>query len=252
MCGGQCWGIIGPNGAGKTTLVRLLSGILTPSAGIVRVNDRLLSKISIRERAKIMAYLPQQVAHDIPATAEDLVLTGRYPHRPFALFDEENDRRIARRAMQTTQTLEFADRAVQTLSGGEAQRVYIAAALAQEPSILLVDEPTASLDLYYQISMFEMLGRLATVGGFLVVVVTHDVNLAARYCTHILLLDDGRAVAVGAPDEVVRPEVLESVYRVELAGVTAGEAGRWLVPQRARTREAPFGSAGGATSGNLE
>jgi iron complex transport system ATP-binding protein len=131
--------------------------------------------------------------------------------------------------MATTQTTPFADRALCTLSGGEAQRVHLAAALAQEPKVLLLDEPTAALDLYHQLSIFTMLRDLSRHEGLGVVVVTHDLNLAARYCSHVLLLDDGRTVASGPPADVIVPGRLEPVYLVKLAEA-AVNGGRWVVP----------------------
>ncbi len=231
MNAGECWGIVGPNGAGKSTLLKLLAGQLSPSLGVVWVNGCDMAQMSMIQRARTIAFLPQHLTHDLPNSVEDVVLMGRYPYRPFGLFDQVADVRIAHEAMRTTRTLHFATRSLKSLSGGEAQRVHLAAALAQEPTVLLLDEPTASLDLYYQLSIFELLRNLAAEQRLLVVVVTHDVNLAARYCSHVLLLDDGRAAATGPPSEVIRTDVLEPIYRVRLA-VLAGQqsSSRWLAP----------------------
>lgn len=228
---GQCWGIIGPNGAGKSTLLRLLAGLQVPSSGQVSFRGSPLATMPINRRATQIAFLPQQLSEAPGLAAVDVVMMGRYPHRRFGLFEDTADRAIADRAMVATSTLAFAERPMATLSGGEARRVHIAAALAQQPSLLLLDEPTAALDLYHQLSIFEIIAKLAAEDGLLVMVVTHDINLAARFCTHLLLLDDGKCVAAGAPAEVMKPDLLESVYHIQLATIKADDQpGHWVVP----------------------
>lgn len=231
--GGECWGIIGPNGAGKSSLLRLLAGLWTPAGGVLEISGRSLRTVAPRDRARRIAFLPQQTPADLPATAREIVLMGRFPHRRFGLFDSADDRCIADRALAAMQADEFADRPMATLSGGEAQRVHIAAVIAQQPAVLLLDEPTASLDLYHQLSIFTLLQDLVERDRLAVVVVTHDVNLAARFCSRVLLLHDGRAVAAGPSAEVIQPQVLASVYGVEL-GVAASPIvpGGWIVPVR--------------------
>ncbi len=236
----QRWGIIGPNGAGKSTLLRLLAGLLPPKTGTVRLEGRELQALPPRRRARRIAFLPQHVPGDLANTARDIVLMGRSPHRRFGLFDSAADYDIADRALATTGTAALADRPLATLSGGEAQRVHVAAAIAQQPAVLLLDEPTASLDLYHQLTIFTILQDLALRERLAVVVVTHDINLAARFCSHVLLLDDGRPVAAGPPADVIRPEVLEPVYGVELATVDVAQpAGRWIVPLTPRASAGP-------------
>lgn len=227
---GQCWGIIGPNGAGKSTLLRLFAGLLTPRSGTLLFRGSPLFDWALRDRARRIAFLPQTPPRDIVMSAREVVLLGRYPHRQFALFENASDFQITEQAMTTTQTLEFADRSLATLSGGEAQRVHIAAALAQEPDLLLLDEPTAALDLFHQLSIFEIVQRLTKESRLAVVVVTHDVNLAARFCTHVLLLDDGRTIASGPPVDVITPRLLEPVYGVNLAALPVAGGGDWMVP----------------------
>jgi len=228
---GDCWSIVGPNGAGKTTLLRLMAGLTRPSSGTILLGEHALYALPSRERARRVAMVPQSVTNDLDLTARELVLLGRYPHRTFGLFESAADERLAERAMAVTETLDFADRRMDTLSGGEAQRVHIAAALAQEPAVLLLDEPTSSLDLRHQLGIHALLRRRAAADALAVVVVTHDVNLALRFSTHVLLLSDGKVAAVGAPEDVLRPEKLTEVYGVEM--VTLGGAGgdvSWLVP----------------------
>ena len=229
---GEFWAIVGPNGAGKSTLLRLMAGLRRPDAGRVALEGEPLASLSIRERARRIAFVPQHPPSDFDLTARDIVLMGRFPHRSMALFESPGDRRIAERAMMTTETLPFADRPMATLSGGEAQRVHVAAALAQEPQLLLFDEPTASLDLQHQLAIFQVLRDRAGSRGDTVVVVTHDVNLAAQFCSRILLLAEGRLAAVGSPLDVLTSERLGPVYGVELATLTWPTATdrRWVVP----------------------
>lgn len=233
MSAGQCWGIIGPNGAGKSTVLRLLAGLLSPASGRVLLDGRSLSRMALSQRGRRIAFMPQKPAVDIPMAAGDIVAMGRYPHRRMGLFEDAGDRAIVDRAMQKTRTLAFAQRPMDTLSGGETQRVHLAAALAQEPSILLLDEPTAALDLHHQLRIFEIIRLLTEQDGLLVVVVTHDINLAARYCSHVLLLNDGHTVASGPPEVVMDRGVLETVYGVELVSTADRDGGRpWMQPVR--------------------
>lgn len=231
LTGGECWGIVGPNGAGKSTLLRLMAGLRAPSSGCVELDGRELRTMESRERARRIAFVPQGPQSDFSLPVSDVVLMGRFPHRRFGLFEDAHDRRIANEMMARTHTAELADRALGSLSGGEAQRVHLAAAIAQEPSVLLLDEPTASLDLQHQLAIFELVRSLADREGKLVVVVTHDLNLAARFCTNVLLLDDGRPAATGSPDQVLQPEVLEPVYSVRLNHASTASGERILVPQ---------------------
>ena len=238
IAAGQCWGVIGPNGAGKSTLLRLLAGLLTPSSGSLLLRGRPLGAISPRARARQVAFLSQQMPCDLPTTSREIVLMGRFPHRRFGLFESAADFKVADAALATTEASAFTDRPLASLSGGEAQRVHIAAAIAQQPAVLLLDEPTASLDLYHELSIFSILRDLARREGLAVVVVTHDINLAARFCTDILLLDDGCPVAVGPPSEVSKPALLASAYKVEISEASVqGGSGRWMIPLKPLTGE---------------
>lgn len=232
VAGGECWAIVGPNGAGKSTLLRLMAGLHTPHAGEVEISGELLRRVSSRRRAQRVAFLPQRTPADVDFCVRDVVLLGRYPHRSLGLFDSAEDYRVAERTMALTETLAYADRPIATLSGGEAQRVHLAAALAQEPRILLLDEPTASLDLQHQLAIFRILHQRARYDGLGVVVVTHDVNLAAQFCTHVLLLNDGRAVAQGTSAAVLTPSILQPIYGVKLVTLTVADHPdrRWIVP----------------------
>ncbi|MCH9001270.1 MAG: ABC transporter ATP-binding protein [Planctomycetes bacterium] len=232
VAGGECWAIVGPNGAGKSTLLRIMAGQLAPKSGSVTVCGRPMRQLASRARAKLVAFVPQHPMTDLDDSVREVVLMGRFPHRQFGLFESSEDQTQADRAMGITGTSLLADRRLKTLSGGEAQRVHVAAALAQGTDVLLLDEPTASLDLVHQQTIFRILHARAKSDGLAVVVVTHDVNLAAQFCTHVLVLDDGRCAAVGTPDDVLTPEVLAPVYNLELLALTSPDTPgrRWLVP----------------------
>ncbi len=230
---GERWAVVGPNGAGKSTLLRLMAGLHTPHSGDIRLDGETITSMPARRRARRLTFVPQNPPVDLDVRVGDVVLMGRFPHRSMGLFESGEDYRIADRAMEVTATLPFRERPLATLSGGEAQRVHIAAAIAQAPELMLLDEPTASLDLQHQLAIFRILRDRAQCDGLTVVVVTHDVNLAARFCTHVILLDQGRVVAAGPPAEVVTPAVLSPVYGVELTALAVkGDAGpRWIVPK---------------------
>jgi len=212
---GELLAIVGPNGAGKSTLLRLAGGLLHPGGGSILVAGRALDSLPRSERARMIAFLPQHCDAPPELTSRQVVLLGRYPHRGYRFFDSPQDHRIAEEAMGTTEALRFADRAIGTLSAGERQRVHLAAAVAQQPRLLMLDEPTSALDPYHQISVFGLLRRMCREDGRGVAVVTHDLNLAGQYADSILLLREGRATATGTPHQVLRPATLRSVYGVE-------------------------------------
>ena len=228
---GQCWGIVGPNGAGKSTFIRLLAGLAQPSRGRVVLNGRPLDAWSAVERARKIAYLPQRLFTPADLTAGEVVLMGRYPHRSLGLFESTHDIERARAAMAMTETEPFRDRPMGSLSGGEAQRVHLAAALAQEPCVLLLDEPTTALDWKHQLAIFTVLRRLADQGDVIVIAVTHDLNLAARYCDAALLLHEGHVAGRGPVRDILSPEALAPVFGVQIELVrTADGATPVLVP----------------------
>jgi iron complex transport system ATP-binding protein len=229
---GERWAVVGPNGAGKSTLLRLMAALYTPHSGKIRLRGETITGLPARRRAQQLTFVPQQPPADLDVRVRDLVLMGRFPHRSIGLFESVEDYRIAERAMEVTETLVFAERPLATLSGGEAQRVHIAAAIAQAPELMLLDEPTTSLDLQHQLAIFRILRDRAVGDGLTVVVVTHDVNLAAKFCSHVILLDQGRVAATGSPPEVITPAVLAPVYRVKLRALTVNGDGdaQWIVP----------------------
>ena len=214
---GALHGVVGPNGAGKSTLLRLLVGLLSPADGEIKLGDRALRATPAGERARRIAFLPQHPVAPPSATAGEIVRLGRHPYRRFGLFESAEDLEVVRQSMTLTETLSFSTRRMETLSGGEAQRVHLAAALAQQPELLALDEPTSDLDLYHQLRIFRLLREWTRTRNLAVVAVTHDLNLAAQYCDQITVLHAGRLVGQGPPEVVLVADNLEPVYGVRFA-----------------------------------
>jgi len=209
---GEAVAIVGPNGAGKTTLLKCLAGILGGGRGEVLLDGRPLADYTRKQLARRISYVPQADSQPVPFTVEQFVLMGRYPYlSPFSPVSEE-DRRAARDAMKRTDTAQFAGRRLDTLSGGERQKVYIAAALAQGGEILLLDEPTTFLDYHHQEDICRLLRCSARDAGLTMISVTHDVNRAALENDRIVALRRGKIVFTGTPEAIMRPEVLEEIY----------------------------------------
>jgi len=199
---GEFIGILGPNGSGKTTLLRTIAGYLKARRGRVVLNGKDIRDMSVREIARVLAVVPQIPEGNLDFRVEDVVMMGRNPYIGRFEVEGDEDYRIAAEAMRRAGCLNLVGRRLRELSGGEVQKVMIARALAQEPSVLLLDEPTSHLDVNHQIEVMEMLRRLAD-SGTLVIAVIHDVNLALQFCTKILVMKDGKVLAYGRPEEVI-------------------------------------------------
>lgn len=208
---GEIIGIIGPNGAGKSTLLKIAAGTIQPKAGNITLCGRELHDMSRREIAAQMGYLPQQVTPTFDYSVEEIVAMGRYCHLRGAGFLAHEDIKVIERCMSETETTAYRDRKMSHLSGGERQRVLLASVLAQQPQVLLLDEPTTGLDLHHQSSFFSLLSLLAK-SGMAIAVVTHDLNLAGLFCDRLVLLERGLMVKDADVAEVLNQKVLESVY----------------------------------------
>jgi iron complex transport system ATP-binding protein len=212
---GEFVGVIGPNGSGKSTLLRLMSAYLRPWRGQVLVEGRPTDRYERRELGRLLGVVPQETLVTFPFSVTEMVLFGRTPHVGGFGFDRDADLAAARRAMERTHTAHLARRAVTELSGGERQRVILARALAQEPAILLLDEPAAFLDIRHEVEMYDLLRDLQR-EGMTVVSVLHDLNIAALYCDRLLLLHEGRVARAGTPAEVITYQTLTEVYGTEV------------------------------------
>jgi iron complex transport system ATP-binding protein len=212
---GTVVGLLGPNGSGKTTFLRLVSGVMQPESGHVRIDDRPIEELTRRELARRIAVVPQETQTTFDFSVIDMVLMGRYPHLGAFELEGAADQAIAREALTATGTAHFETRPFATLSGGEKQRVVIASALAQASDMLLLDEPTAALDLGYQFEITALLRRLNVERGTTMIVSTHDLNLAAALCERIVLLKQGRVIAQGSTEDTLTAENIRVLYDVD-------------------------------------
>lgn len=213
---GMLYAVLGPNGSGKSTLMRALMGVIRPRAGRVLIGGRATSDWNRKALARRVGAVAQNEHLAFPISVRDFVGMGRYPHLGPLRPEGEKDREAVQEALARCDVTELTNRDVTTLSGGELQRVRIARAFSQEPTALVLDEPTASLDVRHEMSIFQLL-RASADAGMTVLLITHHINLAARFADRLLLLDEGRVAAEGRVEEVIREEVLESVYRWPLA-----------------------------------
>ena len=213
---GEILAVMGPNGSGKTTLLRILDGILDPQEGRVAIEGTDLCAFRRNELARRIAVVPQDQLPVFSFTVREIVMMGRTPHLGALRFEGARDRSIVEKAMEVTGTLDLKDRYIQEISGGERQRVLIARALAQEPEIILLDEPTAYLDLKHQVALFELIKSLNRKEQLTVIAATHDVNLASQYCDRIVLLNKGSIHALGTPWEVITEDIVGEVYETDV------------------------------------
>lgn len=213
---GEWWGIIGPNGSGKSTLMRLLSGVEPASSGTITVSGKHVTAYSRKELSRLMAVLQQEGIAPIHYPVREVLEMGRYPYLDWLGRDANDDAdTLIDGIMEKLELQELADRPLDELSGGQRQRVALGQVMAQEPQILLLDEPTTFLDIRYQQQFMELVADWRREAGITVIAVLHDLNLAAQYCDKLLVLRDGRAVGMGTPQEMLTAERIRFVYEVE-------------------------------------
>jgi iron complex transport system ATP-binding protein len=226
---GAVTAVVGPNGCGKSTLLRALGRLLRPKAGEVLLDGRRIDRIPTREVARVIAMLPQAPVAPDGLTVADLVMRGRHPHQTWFRQWSPADQRIVAEALEWTDLRDLADRPVEALSGGQRQRAWISMALAQGTDMLLLDEPTTYLDLAHQIDVLDLVAKLHRERGRTIVMVLHDLNLAARYAEHVVAMRDGRIVARGTPAEVFTVELLEEIFGLSALVVPDPATGTPLV-----------------------
>jgi iron complex transport system ATP-binding protein len=215
ISGGEMVGILGPNGSGKTTLLKIFSGVLR-GQGDLKIKGKNIEQYKRPELSRVFAVVQQAAPVNFPYSAAEIVLMGRASHHSPLALENHHDLEIARSSMDLTDSLDFASRYLHELSGGERQRVMIARALAQEPEILLLDEPSAFLDLKHQIQVFELLLRLNRERGLTIVAALHDLNLAALFFPRLVMLCNGQIHRDGAPEEVLTDKIIQDVYGIRV------------------------------------
>lgn len=225
---GEVLGVIGPNGCGKSTFIKTLAGIIEPASGSVRIDDLDLVTLPKNEMAKRVGYVPQDFRQLASITVLDTVTIGRRPHVSWALT--KKDFQIVDSAMRSLAILPLAQKRLDQLSGGERQKVFIARALAQQPSVYLFDEPTSALDIRHQIAVFRLIRSLAHDQGAAVLVVVHDLNFAQYYADRILLMKKGQVVAQGTPTEVMTRDAIRDVYGVDMRSIVT-DSGSYILPE---------------------
>ncbi|HHY59022.1 MAG TPA: heme ABC transporter ATP-binding protein [Clostridia bacterium] len=221
--------IVGPNGSGKSTLLKNLSAVLAPEAGQVFLDGEALYRVPPKELAKKLAVVPQETAVQFPFTVMEAVMMGRMPHQKRFQGETEEDLAVVKRALERTHTWHLRDRPITELSGGERQRVIVARALAQEPKVLLLDEPTAHLDLQHQMELLNLLKEINEESRVTVLAVLHDLNLAAQYSKYVILLHQTRIFAAGAPEEVLTAQNIREVYGMEVVITPNDLTGRFNI-----------------------
>lgn len=225
---GEFAAVIGPNGSGKSTLLKLGTGLLRPGKGNVLLNGQDLHSLPSKVRARQLATVFQLVRHSIPYTVREMVLMGRIAHRQWWMRFTEQDENAVRHAMDVMDIARYAEKPYSELSGGEQQRVLLAAALAQEPELLLLDEPTSALDLGHKFLLLDLLKNLAEKEKIGIIMISHDLSLAARYARRTVLLDHGKIVADGTPQEVITAENIRQCYQCNVT-ILQGPAGEPVI-----------------------
>jgi iron complex transport system ATP-binding protein len=213
---GEFVGLIGPNGCGKTTLLRVISGVIRPTVGEVLLENQNVSRMSRRSLGRLLAVLLQDSATDMAFTVGEVAAMGRWPHLSTFGVETRRDRQIVREALDVADIAHLADKPITAISGGERQRAFFAMCLAQQPRVLLLDEPLSHLDIGHQLSMLSLIRRLNRQLGLTVLAVFHDLNMAAEFCDRLAVLHEGRLAAVGDAADVLKPQLLKQVYRTTL------------------------------------
>lgn len=225
---GQCWCILGRNGVGKTTLLHTLAGLHTPAAGVITLEGASLQALPRKHIAQRLGVLFQDQEDRFPATVMETVLQGRHPHLRGWQWETETDRDIALEALAQVDLVAFSERDVQTLSGGERQRVAIATLLAQQPRLLLLDEPTNHLDLHHRIHILQQLRDHGQRNGAAIIMVLHDINLAARFCDHALLMSGDAEIHLGRCSDILQTSLLETAFNHPLTAIETARGRAWL------------------------
>jgi iron complex transport system ATP-binding protein len=236
---GEFIGLIGPNGCGKTTLMRVISGVLPARSGAVLMEGSDVRHFKRRELARSMAVLSQDLGADLSFTVREIALMGRAPHLPRIGVETRADRNIAEHAMVVADIWHLADQPVNRISGGERQRAFFAMCLAQQPRVLLLDEPMSHLDIGHQITMLELIRGLNRTEGLTVMAVFHDLNLAAEYCDRLMVLHRGKVQAIGPARDVVTPDMIRRVYDAEVDVEPNRKSGKPFVVVTAKSASLP-------------
>ena len=205
--------ILGPNGVGKSTLIHCINKILTPKGGVVLMDGKDVKEITVKEMSKIVGYVPYSANDSFPLSVVDTVLMGRHPHSKWGSLD--NDLRIVYETLEQLGITHLAMRSFNELSAGQHQKVMLARGLVQEPEVLLLDEPTSNLDVRHQIDVTKLLKKMVSEKGILTIMISHDINIAAKYSDEIIMMHDGKIFATGTPEEVITEDNLRTVYGVE-------------------------------------
>ncbi|MGP5516237.1 ABC transporter ATP-binding protein [Psychrobacter alimentarius] len=208
--------LVGHNGSGKSTLIKALAGEMSVNGGSISLDERHIADYSNKELAQQMAYLPQQLPDAAGFTVRELVMLGRYPHQKWLQKPSQVDKDKVEQAMRTTQVEAFAERTTTTLSGGERARVWLAMCLAQDTRYLLLDEPLAALDMHYQLEVIQLIRRLVDEQGLSVIIIVHDINLAAQYADRVIALKNGRICHNGTIKSTMQPDILRSIFNVDM------------------------------------
>jgi|TARA_B110000438_G_scaffold252411_1_gene257413 iron complex transport system ATP-binding protein len=231
---GDFVGAIGPNGSGKSTLLKLAAGILYPSKGEFFYRNQPISGYKKKDFAKLAAWVPQESGMVFPFRTQEVVLMGRYPYQSGFTFETEEDIKVASEVMELTGTKFLLGKKFTEISGGEKQRVLIASALAQKPETLILDEPISFLDIKYQIEILEILRMLNLKHSVTIIIALHDLNLASKYCSRLLLLKKGNIVSEGPPKAILEKSVIESVYETQIKTLIDEEDGSMIILPRTR------------------